>query len=86
MLTRSPILRTKLIPEARFGDNNWEKGEAHAKTFYVKKLVWEMEGSLSVKLYDHITKSESRQNFAEILPLSQKYSKINPAKLYKKTF
>ena len=29
---------------ARFGDNNWEKGENFAKTFYVKKLVWEMVG------------------------------------------
>ena len=28
----------------RFGNNNWEKGEDFAKTFYVKKLVWEMEG------------------------------------------
>ena len=33
---------------ARFGDNNWEKGEDFVKTFYVKKLVWEMEGSLSL--------------------------------------
>ena len=34
---------------ARFGDNNWEKGEDFVKTFYVKKLVWEMEGSLSAR-------------------------------------
>ena len=32
---------------ARFGDNNWEKGEDFVKTFYVKNLVWEMERSLS---------------------------------------
>ena len=32
---------------ARFGGNNWEKGKDFVKTFYVKKLVWEMEGSLS---------------------------------------
>ena len=34
---------------ARFGDNNWEKGEDFAKSFYVKKLVREMEGSLSAR-------------------------------------
>ena len=34
---------------ARFGDNNWEKGEDFVKPFYVKKLVWEMEGSLSAR-------------------------------------
>ena len=32
---------------ARFGDNNWEKVEDFVKAFSVKKLVWEMEGSLS---------------------------------------
>ena len=51
-----------------------------------------MEGSLSararaggrVKWYDHIAKSELRENFAKvakILLLSQKYSKANSAKL-----
>ena len=49
-----------------------------------------MEGSLDaragwrVKRYDHVAKSELRQNFAKvakILRLSQKYSKTNPAKL-----
>ena len=42
-----------------------------------------------VKRYDHVAKSELRQNFvkvAKILLLSQKYSKTNPAKLYKKPF
>ena len=34
---------------ARFGDNNWEKGQDFVKTFYVKKLVWEMEGSLTAR-------------------------------------
>ena len=34
---------------ARFGGNNWEKGEDFVKTLYIKKLVWEMEGSLSVR-------------------------------------
>ena len=31
---------------ARFGDNNWEKGEDFVKTFYVKKLVWGDGGEL----------------------------------------
>ena len=76
----------------RFGDNNWEKGEDFGKTFYVKKLVWEMEGSLSahvqdgwrLKRYGHVAKSELRQNFAKvakILRLLQKYLKTNLAKL-----
>ena len=39
---------------ARFGDNNWEKGEEFGKTFYVKKLVWEMEGSLSARALDDV--------------------------------
>ena len=37
-----------------------------------------------VQGYDHVAKSELRQNFSEvakILRLSQKYSKTNPAKL-----
>ena len=34
---------------AGFGDNNWEKGEDFVKAFYVKKLVWEIEGSLSAR-------------------------------------
>ena len=38
----------------RFGDNNWEKGEDFVKTFYVKKLVWEMEGSLSARALDDV--------------------------------
>ena len=77
---------------ARFGNNNWEEGKDFVKTFYVKKLVWEMEGSLSagaragwrVKRYDHVAKSELRPNFekvAKILRLSQKYSKTNPVNL-----
>ena len=39
---------------ARFGDNNWEKGEDFVKTFYIKKLVWEMEGSLSARALDDV--------------------------------
>ena len=39
---------------ARFGDNNWEKGEDFLKTFYVEKLVWEMEGSLSAPALDDV--------------------------------
>ena len=64
---------------ARFGDNNWEKGEDFVKTFYVKKLVWEMEGSLSAcwmtcsgfrLRYDHIAKVvQSRMaNYFQISP------------------
>ena len=30
-------------------DNNWEKGRDFVKTFYVKKLMWEREGSLSAR-------------------------------------
>ena len=30
---------------ARFRDNNWKKGRDFVKTFYVKKLMWEREGS-----------------------------------------
>ena len=62
---------------ARFGDNNWEKGEDFVKTFYVKKLVWEMEGSLrahthwmTLKQYDHVAKSELRWNFQKSLKFS----------------
>ena len=39
---------------ARFGDNNWEEREEFVKTFYVKKLVWEMDGSLSVRALDDV--------------------------------
>ena len=39
---------------ARFGDNNWEKGKEFVKTFYVKKLVWGMEGSLSARALDDV--------------------------------
>ena len=39
---------------ARFGDNNWEKGEVFVKTCYVKKLVWEMERSLSARALDDV--------------------------------
>ena len=34
---------------ARCRDNNWEKGRDFVKTFYVKKLMWEREGSLSAR-------------------------------------
>ena len=76
---------------AGFGDNNWEKREDFVKTFYVKKTFVGDGGELEraragwrVKRYDHVAKSELRQNFAKvakILLLSQKYSKTNPAKL-----
>ena len=39
---------------ARFGDNNWEKGEDFVQTVYVKKLVWEMEGSSSARALDDV--------------------------------
>ena len=39
---------------AKFGDNNWENGGDFVKTFYVKKLVWEMEGSLSSRALDAV--------------------------------
>ena len=39
---------------ARFGDNNWEKGDDFVKPFYVKKLVWEMEGGLSASALDDV--------------------------------
>ena len=39
---------------AGFGDNNWEKGEDFVKKFYFKKLVWEMEGSLSARALDDV--------------------------------
>ena len=39
---------------ARFGDNNWEKGKDFGKTFYVKKLVREMDGSLSARALDDV--------------------------------
>ena len=41
---------------ARFGDNNQEKGEDFVKTFYVQKLVWLMEGSLSARVLDDVYK------------------------------
>ena len=34
---------------ARFRDNNWKKRRDFVKTFYVKKLMWEREGSLSAR-------------------------------------
>ena len=80
---------------ARFCDNNWEMEKYFVKPVFVKKPVWEMEGSASArwmpclgfgKRYDHVAKSELRQNFAKvakILRLSQKYLKTNSAKLYK---
>ena len=39
---------------ARFGVNSWEKGEDFVKTFYAKKLVWEMEGILSARVLDDV--------------------------------
>ena len=39
---------------AKSGDNNWEKGKDFLKVFYVKKLVWEMEGSLSARTLDDV--------------------------------
>ena len=76
----------------RFGDNNWEKGEDFVN-FLRQKTCVEDGGELEraragwrVKRYDHVAKSELRQNFAKvakILRLSQKYWKTNPAKLWK---
>ena len=72
---------------ARFGDNNWEKGEDFVKTFLRQKTCVEDGGELErarLKRYDHVAKSELRQKFAKvakILLLSQKYSKTNLAKL-----
>ena len=34
---------------ARFCENNWEKGKDFVKTFYVKKPMWEREGSTSAR-------------------------------------
>ena len=41
---------------ARFGDNKLGEGGGgdFVKTFYVKKLVWEMEGSLSARALDDV--------------------------------
>ena len=39
---------------ARFGDNSWETGDDFVKFFYLKKLVWEMEGSLSARALDDV--------------------------------
>ena len=81
---------------ARFGDNNWEKGEDFVKNFLRQKTCVGDGGKLEraragwrVKRYDHVAKSELRQNFvkvAKILLLSQKYSKTNPAQVEEKTF
>ena len=76
---------------ARFGDNNRENGGGFCKNFLRQKTCVGDGGELElaragcrVKRYDHVAKSELRQNFvkvAKILLLSQKYSKTNPAKL-----
>ena len=47
---------------ARFGEHNWEKGKDFVKTFYVKKLVWEMEGSLRARALDDGTIMLRRAN------------------------
>ena len=31
---------------ARFGDNNWEKGEDFVKKYFYVKKLWEMEGGV----------------------------------------
>ena len=49
----------KLIPEiilARFCDENWEKGKDFIKICHVKKHVWEMEGSVSVRWMSYLGK------------------------------
>ena len=58
---------------ARFGSNNWEKGEDFVKTFYIKKTCVGDGGELEsaragwrVKRYDHVAKSELRQNFVKV--------------------
>ena len=35
-------------------ENSWEKGEDFVKSFYVKKLVREMDGSLSARALDDV--------------------------------
>ena len=81
-LTRSPNLHTKtacreLIKEARFGDNNWERGEDFVKGFNIKKLVWEMEGSLSVHALDDVYNGTImlwKANWNKTLQMSLKFS------------
>ena len=62
---------------ARFGDNNWEKGEVFVKTCYVKKLVWEMERSLSARALDDVwndTIMLRKANWDKTLQKSLKFS------------
>ena len=76
---------------ARFHELVGRRGRILEKLFTSKKLCMRWSGAWArvragwrVKRYDHVAKSESRQNFAKvakILRLSQKYSKTNPAKL-----
>ena len=81
-LKRSPNLHTKtacreLIKEARFGDNNWEKGEDFVKGFNIKKLVWEMEGSLSMHALDDVYNGTImlwKANWNKTLQMSLKFS------------
>ena len=58
---------------ARFGDNNWEKGEDFVKTFLRQKTCVGDGGELEraragrrVKRHDHVAKSELRQNFVKV--------------------
>ena len=57
----------------RFGGNNWENREDFVKTFYIKKTCVGDGGELEraragwrVKRYDHVAKSELRQNFVKV--------------------
>ena len=62
---------------ARFGDNNWKKGEDFVKTFYVKKLVWEKEGSLSARALDDVLNGTiilRKANWDKTLQKSLKFS------------
>ena len=61
----------------RFGDNRWEKGEDFVNTFYVKKLVWEIQGSLSARVLDDVyndTIMLRKGNWDKTLQKSLKFS------------
>ena len=62
---------------AKFGDNNWEKGKDFVKTFYVKNLVLEMEGSLSARALDDVLNGTimlRKANWDKTLQKSLKFS------------
>ena len=78
---------------ARFGDNNWEKGEDFVKTFYIKKTCVrdgeELERAVRYGTVRSCRESEVRQNFAKdtkILRLSQKVFENKSGQVVEKTF